>query len=146
MGWSFFLGGDLQQLSAARTAKKEEAEKQVVLKNIAELENKALAYRARLAKSKEVSWFVETLSRASEKAGVRIDSISSPASQGVGRYEKISLRLNAVCGYHELGDFVGQIESDERLMKVSEMALEKKKGGAADGLDATLVVSVFRAR
>ena len=146
LGWSFFLSGDLQRLSMARTAKSEEARKQEVLKNIAGLENEALSYKARFAKSGDVSWLVETLGRISKKTNVRLDSISSPEILRVGRYEKISLRLNAVCGYHELGDFVSQIESDEKLIKVSEVTLDKKVSESGSSLNAALVVSVFRAR
>ncbi len=146
LGWVFFLGADLQKLSLAKAAKREDAEKQAVLRNITQLEAERETYRQQLAQTSDVSWLVEMLSRISKKTGVKITSIVPLESQRVRRYEKISLRLKAVCGYHELGNFVSQIENYDKLVKASEMNVQRQGGPAAStALDVTLVLSTFHA-
>ena len=146
LGLVFFLGPDLQKLSLAKAAKREDAEKQGVLRNIAQLEAERQAYRQQLAETGDVTWLVETLNQISKKTNVKIISITPLQTQQIRQYEKVSLRLDAKCRYHELGKFVSQIESYDKLIKVSGVTARRPDDAASKLLEVSLVVSAFHAR
>ncbi len=90
------------------------------------------AYRSNLRSvpgQEEFPLFLEDVSRVGREQDIKIVAIEprravdSPDQTHV----KISIMVDAYCGYHQLGRFVSNLESADRLMKVTGIKLQKSE-------------------
>ena len=106
-----------------------------MMKEIEELKSKESTYSSRLPKEEEFPAVLESLSSMAQSAGVKITKIlpikdslaSSKEIPQADIYRQKEIRIDAQCGYHELGTFIAELEGTERFMEVSDISIEASK-------------------
>lgn len=79
--------------------------------------------KAFVAKS-EVPAVLEKLSQLALSSGVRIMAVNPIESKaGASRYAPVPIRVSAIAGTHELGQFLAKLEGGETFFKVSELSV-----------------------
>ncbi|MDD5680621.1 MAG: type 4a pilus biogenesis protein PilO [Candidatus Omnitrophica bacterium] len=106
-------------------------------KEVSGLKQKAIAYSNKLPREEEFPALLERLSAMAQTADVKItkiapikDADSTAAEKTVSPsaiYQAKGIMVNAQCGYHQLGNFISELERDERFMDVSDITIESVK-------------------
>jgi Tfp pilus assembly protein PilO len=104
-------------------------------KEIEELRSNEDVYSSKLPREEEFPAVLESLSDMAQNAGVKITKIlpvreslpysNEPSHPGI--YQQKEIRIDAQCGYHELGTFIAALESAKRFMEVSDIRIEVGK-------------------
>lgn len=106
-----------------------------IKEEIEELRNKADFYSNKLPKEEEFPVVLESLSDMAKNADVKITKIlpvksSTTFSEGNIQsdiYDQKEISIDAQCGYHQLGEFIAELENAERFMEVSDIKIETGK-------------------
>ena len=96
-----------------------------------------LAYEEKLSREKELPVLLENLSKMARDSNVKILGIEPLTEDKVKQgktspekdiiYQEVPILVSAESGYHELGSFLGNLESDKRYMKVSDMKIQANR-------------------
>ena len=80
------------------------------------------------------------------ESGVTLTSVSPEGVNPYQDYEKISLRIEAECQYHELGDFSSRVESSVVFMKIDQVRADKLSESlkGSGHLRVSMTIGVFR--
>jgi Tfp pilus assembly protein PilO len=106
-----------------------------IQKEIEELKSKVSFYSNKLPKEEEFPAILENLSNMAQNAGVKIIKIRpiknfltlSTESVHPEIYRQEEVSIDALCGYHQLGTFIAELENAERFMEVSHIRVESTK-------------------
>lgn len=103
-------------------------------------QKKLAKYEEKLSRERELPVLLENLSKMARSSNVKILGIkplvAGEAKQGKtpsGKdaiYQEVPIQVSAESGYHELGLFLGKLESDKRYMKVSDMKIQANRSNA----------------
>ncbi len=78
--------------------------------------------------SGDKTWLIEQLNSTAEKTGVSILSILPEETKRVGDIlERASVRIDAECTYHQLGEFISRAESLPAYVKVLGIDINAEK-------------------
>ena len=145
VGWHFFVNPLVKQSKLLEAEKRNAAEKEAVLRNIAYSEKKLSAYDEALSSTKELTWLIEASNRMASESSLMLVSAAPVGDEARGDYKKITLRVEARGGYHELGDFVSRVENSTRFIKISSCHLElpQDANDIKGGLKISMSLSVF---
>ncbi|MCQ9207721.1 MAG: type 4a pilus biogenesis protein PilO [Omnitrophica bacterium] len=103
-------------------------------------QKKLAKYEEKLSREKDLPVLLESLSKMARSSNVKILGIkplvtsraqqkkTSPEKNAV--YQEVPILLSAESGYHELGSFLGKLESDKRYMKISDIKIETNRSNA----------------
>lgn len=127
----------LPQLLNASKAAKEVRQKQKVLndldsgiKNFDALEKEVNSldgaykdFMSRLPSEKEFPVFLELISRLAKKNNIKIIAIEPQriVDDQSAFYVRIPVFINAFCGYHDLGQFINELEYAEKFIRVESL-------------------------
>ena len=110
-------------------------------KQIQTLQVKLDEYGKKLSREKEIPMLLENLSSMARNSNVKIQSITplskrrtrenDSLDKGERVYQEVPIAITAQSGYHELGDLISRLESDERFMQVSDMEIKASKSNPA---------------
>jgi Tfp pilus assembly protein PilO len=84
----------------------------------------------------EQSLLMEEVSRIASDAGVKIEQLSPQSdpqlvpSPGVVKYYSLPVVIQATCGYHAWGRFIGQLEDSNLFFTVNNLSMEEREGDA----------------
>ena len=109
-----------------------------IKKEIDQLRDKANFYSNKLPKEEEFPAVLEGLSVMARNSDVKITKILPLRSSTVFSEEKIpsavydekEISIDAQCGYHQLGEFIAELEKAERFMEVSDIEIEAGKANS----------------
>jgi Tfp pilus assembly protein PilO len=102
------------------TLSKKEGSYNFILNN----EKKMEGYQQAL-KGADKTWLIEHINEAGSKSGVSINSISPDEQRKIGDHLlSIPVRVEAEATYHQLGEFVSQLESSEQFLKILNLSLQ----------------------
>ena len=97
---------------------------------IEEMRGKLSRYKKKLSTKREISSLLKRLSEIAKDSGVKILSVKPyPAVAGAQQnmvssaYQKYPISIEAVCGYHQLGVFLNELESADTFMRVSDIKI-----------------------
>lgn len=119
-------------------------------KEVEELNAKAALYINKLPKEEEFPAILENLSHMALNTGVTITKIlplkeRAPFPEGGASsavYSRKEISINALCGYHQLGMFIAELEGAERFMEVSDIRIESNKTNPKKH-NVHLIVNIF---
>ncbi|MEK7211748.1 MAG: type 4a pilus biogenesis protein PilO, partial [Patescibacteria group bacterium] len=83
---------------------------------------------------------IENVNRLAIESGVNLVSIMPQQRETDENLNKLVLRMEARCGYHELGKFFSGIESGARLIKISNVSVQSQ--AAPQGIEKKLTVAM----
>ena len=98
-------------------------------------------------RKEEIPEFLERISQMAKKSGVDILNIM-PISEDESEddqealYKEMPIRVKAKCGYHELGKFLSDVETDSKFMRISGLEITHDAGDIWRH-DVNLIVSTF---
>lgn len=134
----------VRQIKMLENDEGEVAKKEPMLRSIVDLENSLEKHKHALAQTKESAQIIEELSSLAFRSGFAVQSIvpEPPSKTGAG-FERLSVRMDAEGTYHELGEFVSQIESLKYLAKIAKVDMSVQKAGGRSGVKISLSVNLF---
>ncbi len=144
LGWNLLIKKDLAELAIFEKKKSIEPQKQQKTTLIQSHLDKIKTYDSYLSPSTEVSWAVEAITSMANNAGLSVTSMSPMDPENGVYLDKLLLKIEADCGYHELGDFVSRLESYSKFLKISRLSLKRSKTGSE--LKASMVIAIFVAK
>lgn len=145
----------IRKTQSIEIQKKELQEKEPVLRDVLALEARLAAYQVHLSPDRDLSPLMGDLSDLAEKAGLQSVSTALEKSYATqeGEIEKLSIAIDGMGTFHQLGDYVSRIESLNRYTKVSKVEFGKttsstamsvsSKPASPDAKRIALVVSTF---
>jgi len=104
-------------------------------KTIVLCEEKINRYEKMLPAEKEIPALLENLSVMARDSGIKILGIT-PITAGPDKesmqpggdiYQEIPILISAKSGYHELGNFINNLENSDRFMKVVDIDIRSSK-------------------
>ncbi len=141
-GKRFLIDPDFKTLKNLANQITAESHKEEALKAILNLENKIKSYERYSSKTDDSSWLIETVNRLAKESGVAVMSLTPQPTETGESLNKLVLRVEALCGYHELGNFASRIESEARFIKISEVKAQSRTGSQASGQVLTVTMSI----
>ena len=70
--------------------------------------------------------------------------LHAPADPKKGVYmDNLLLKVEADCGYHELGGFVSRLENSQKFLKISQLSV--KRGNPGPKLKVSMVIGMYAA-
>jgi Tfp pilus assembly protein PilO len=126
----------------------------VLLAKVDKLTKKLEDYEKVISKSKDESWLITEVSSLANKAKVRVLSVEPLKKSVIKAYDNISIQVDLLCSYHDLGKFVSLLESSKELLRIAKLEIttrEEKKTVARVVGDkrvekVTLIVSTYNKR
>lgn len=107
-------------------------------------------YEKMLPAEKEIPALLEDLSAMARDSNIKILGITPVVAapeknnrpRAAGIYQEIPILINAKSGYHELGDFINNLENARRFMKVIDIGIRANKG-TPEKHDVELIVMTY---
>ena len=129
----------IQQIRLVEKDKEETRKKEPTLRSIVELKNRFEKNKEAFAQPKESTQIIEELNSLAVRSGFAIQSIvpEQPAKIGAG-FEKLSVHIDAAGTYHELGEFVSQIESLKYLVKIAKVEMSTSRDAMGSPVQSRL--------
>ena len=97
------------------------------------LEKELEGYSEGLPAQKEIPEFLEGLSAIAAISGVKILSITPSGLKdakdagGKGHYKEMSINITAESGYHQLGQFISNLESGSRFISIEDLRIQNNE-------------------
>lgn len=146
VGKHFLIDTDLGTLKDLAGQLAAENQKEETLGKLSELDKKIKNYDRYFEKTEDNSWLIENVNRLAVSSGVNLGSITPQQTEMGENFNKLFLRLELRCGYHELGKFLSGIESGPRFIKISEVNAQSLMGGQQSPekkLNVTVLLTVY---
>jgi Tfp pilus assembly protein PilO len=97
---------------------------------IEQMREAMLSYKKGFSTKQEIAELLKDLSDMARDSDVKIVSIkphalidTPPLNIDQSAYQKFPISIKAVCGYHQLGEFLNKLENDETFMRVSDIRI-----------------------
>lgn len=129
--WMMAAQPAIKKNKATENQKKELREKEPMLRGVLDTETRLAAYPAKLAEDRDLGPLMEDLSKMAEQSSLQNVSIAlekGAMTQDVD-VEKLSISIEGVGNFHQLGDFVSRVENLERFAKISRVEFGRSGSG-----------------
>lgn len=113
-----------------QTAYAEEQRKITLQRDIADREALLGAYRERLSTTADTDWLINQSALLAARAGIQFKTVKPDPPSAERGYTRLAVTVESLATYHELGRFVGHVESAQPFIRV-----ERVKIGAASATD-----------
>ncbi len=125
IGYNVIYKSRLNKINSIGSQIEEEEKKNEALEIIAVLERRLQAYQKRSFSTTEITQLVDKISELAERAGIEIETFNP--KQAISRKEYIELSLEVLlrCNYHKLGKLLSLIESNQELIWVKRLNIQK---------------------
>jgi len=118
-----------------------------ISKRLTVLNKEVKGYEAYFAKETDVLWLMDKVSRFADDAGLKIISVNSRPCSPLKSFLYCNVSVVTTGTFHQLGDFVSNIESSKDFMHVEKLSFEKSKETAFKGdekpLSANIVIATY---
>ena len=98
-----------------------------ISRRLVALDEQLNGYKGVFAKGADISWLIDKISNAAVTSGLAVASLESKPLVAKKQFIYSSTDLTATGTYHQLGDFVSQLESSKEFIKVEKLTFNKKK-------------------
>lgn len=129
VGMNFIYQSAKRKIEAIEATQKKEEEKNKLLKEVNKRQKDIQKYRFRLSLNKDISYFINYVSKLADASGVEVISIEPKSLQRENYYQKLPLNLSLKASYNELGKFISKLESSEQFILVEKMRFGKQEIG-----------------
>ena len=105
---------------------------------VADLEKRVGAYRNEIPFESDHTWLSRQINSIASETGARDVSqrylqVATPGlrldREREGKYDERNWEIRMKCGYHELGNFLGKLESSNRFLEVTDISIEGNEPG-----------------
>jgi len=110
-----------------------------ILKRLNVLQSTLHGYEGYFVKEADVSWLVDKISKAAGDSGLNIISLTPQPLVSRRLFVYGSVNLAASGTFHQLGDFVANIENFREFVKVEKVSFKKM----SEFLSADIVISTY---
>ncbi len=100
-------------------------------------------YESKIPRVSDVSWLLDRVVEVADMAQIRLTFFEPQAKEQFDKYARISVRIKAFTTYHDLGVFIGMIESANRFMRIDGIKVRndvKTGAGESELLISALVI------
>ena len=102
------------------------------------------SYLPRIPLEKNVDWLRREVTRIAAESEVKIVSITPRSPEKKDLYTRLAVGMEVECGYHQLGEFVSELESSKRFTNIDSLKLDAGKVEGAEWIaEARITVSTF---
>ena len=143
--WNFFVKPVYVKLKSMNVEESAISQKKAVIQNIFILKKKFDGYAQLISSDQQWPWLIEESGRMASESHLTLVSASPAGDEIFDDYKKITLRVEARGGYHELGDFMNRIENSPRFIKISDLHVDSSgaEGGTKMVLHLSVSLSIF---
>ena len=140
IGYLFIIKPSLSRLETAKTELSNLQQKITTYQFVLESEGKIAEFKTRFKGDK--TWLIEQLNSMAEKSGLNISTILPEDPKKVGEMlELTSVHIDAEAGYHQLGEFMGLVESLDAYVKILDVNIEPELGNTPPARSGASVAS-----
>ncbi|MDO8602949.1 MAG: type 4a pilus biogenesis protein PilO [Candidatus Omnitrophota bacterium] len=102
-----------------------ERDKNVLIGRIRALSKYIKIYDKKIPEGGSVSWLLGEVSNIASSEQVEVSSIKPGNPEGYGLYTKLSVAVDLISTYSQLGNFVSRIESSEKFLKIESINIKR---------------------
>jgi len=117
--------GALETVKTLQIQAQEEKEKNEVLATIGTLENKLKNYKKRSLPAAEITQVLDRISSLAQQVGIQIETYNPLPVVHKDQYVELPVKIPIRCEYHQFGEFVSLLESNQELIWVKEVGIDK---------------------
>ena len=121
-------GGRVQQL---QTQIQTAGDVNQLLARVNRLHESVQQYEERMPMTEDTSWLVDLVTQLADERQIQLRSVDPQAPQDKGLYTKLGVRIGARCTYHALGDFVSDLENNQKFLTIEQCQIDMKDQRAA---------------
>lgn len=79
----------------------------------------------------DTEWLVRAVGELAEEAGLQLTSIVPQSPQAVQEFTRLSVNLQLVTSYHQLGKFISLLERSKSFLKIDGLDIARREEGMA---------------
>ena len=125
IGYNVIYKSRLNKINSIGSQIEEEEKKNEALEIIVLLERRLQAYQKRSFSTTEITQLVDKISELAERAGIEIETFNPRQAISREEYIELSLKVPLRCNYHKLGKLLSLIESNQELIWVKKLNIQK---------------------
>jgi Tfp pilus assembly protein PilO len=125
IGYNVIYKSRLNKINSIGSQIEEEKKKSEALEIIAALERRLQAYQKRSFSTTEITQLVDKISELAKRAGIEIETFNPKQAISRKQYIELSLEVPLRCNYHKLGKLLSLIESNQELIWVKKLNIQK---------------------
>jgi len=110
-----------------------------ISRRLAALEEQLNGYQHVFARGADVPWLVDKISNAAVASGLNVVSLDSKPLARKKQFVYSKADLTATGTFHQLGDFISQLERSKDFVRVEKLLFKKNK----DLIKAEMVISAY---
>lgn len=123
IGNNFIYQVQKRKMSYLEGEIKEEEAKNRLVEEIVLSDKRISFYKKRLPLQRDVSWLMRRISQLAKDARIEVVSLKPKELDRQEGYIRIPLEIKVRCSYHELGEFLSNIESSAKFIKLDSLHL-----------------------
>ncbi len=111
---------------------------------VGRLKDVLTSYETKIPRISDVSWLLDKVVEIADRAHIRLTFFEPMQNEAYDRYTKVAVRIRAFATFHELGIFIGMIESSNRFIRID--GIKVKNDIKTNVAEAELVISALVAK
>lgn len=108
---------------------------------VGRLKDVLTSYEAKIPRISDVSWLLDKVVEIADRAHIKLTFFEPMSNESYDRYTKVAVRIRTFTTFHELGIFIGMIESSDRFIRID--AIKVRNDIRTNIAEAELVVSAL---
>ena len=134
VGWYGIYQPQRARVLAAQANVVEEQRKTAMQRDIADREALLRAYQGRLPKTADMDWLINHTAQIAGQTGMQLNTVKPerPVEDKEKGCMRLTMTVETLATYHELGRFVGALESAEPFIRVDEVKVETATAATAE--------------
>ena len=129
----------------------EEETKNRLVREIMGLNKEFGSYKKRVPVQRDVFWLIRKIGQLAKGAQIKVVSLQPKQLDRQEGYVRVPLEIEVECGYHELGEFLSNIENSQEFVRLDSLQFLSRGGNGQiseiedehRGSTASLVVSTI---
>ena len=138
VGYNFIYVPGQREVRVLRTEITQEEKKQETEQDIAVLLDRLEGYRKHLPQAPDPSWLSGQAVELADRSGIQLASILKSAPQTVGQFASLTVDLEFSASYHQLGEFLDQVERSDHFLRVERLTVNRASPDQPPAVQLTL--------
>lgn len=99
------------------------------------------SYEGKIPRINDVSWLLDKVVEIADKAHIRLTFFEPMGSENYDKYTRVAVRIKIFTTFHDLGIFIGMIESSNRFIRIN--GIKVSNGIKSNAAEAELIISAL---
>lgn len=125
LGRNTIYQAGMNRIASKKSEIKEEGKRNEILGAIGILHKRFEALQERSFSTTEITYFLDKVSAAAKKSGIKIENFDPLSAVNTQRYIEMPVKIPLKCEYHQLGEFLALMENNQEFIWVKELSIEK---------------------